>query len=235
MRLMVLLSASALVAALPALAQEPPKGPGTPPEEPGVVSKPNDNAGTTTYYAPMPGQSEKVAWPCAQRKVETISAATIWSGPNVAEGADWDQDNKLAALAQTLASRRTSLDDADKDIADFAKAAGPDKDKQLTKLFVGVLDILNSERSKILQGIERYAAGQQHLAERLREESDAISETQDQPNLTFKANTSGKAKDFEWDQRIFTERRQALSYVCETPSILERRAYDIAQRIQQQL
>lgn len=231
MRLMLLLTA-AIVVAGPAFAQEPPRAPGA--ADTGTVSTPSDTAGTTTNYAAAPAAAEP-PWPCAQKKVGSISAGTIWSGPDLAQGADWDQDMKLAGLAQKLASRRTELSEADQAIGDFAKEAGADKDKQLTKLFVGVLDIINDNRNKILHGIARYAAGQQHLAERLREESDAISSSQDAPNLTFNANTSGKAKEFEWDQRIFSERRQALSYVCETPTLLERRASDIARRIQAQL
>lgn len=230
MRLILLLTAA--VVATPAFAQEPPRAPGA--SDAGVVSTPSATSGTTTTYAPATSAAE-APWPCAQRKVGSISAGTIWSGPDLAQGADWDQDMKLAALAQKLASRRTELPEAEQAIAAFAKAAGADKDKQLTKLFVGVLDIINDNRDKILHGISRYATGQQHLAERLRDESDAISTGQDAPNLTFSANTSGKAKEFEWDQRIFNERRQALSYVCETPTLLERRAYDIARRIQAQL
>lgn len=232
MRLMLLLTA-AVITAGPVFAQEPPRAPGA--SDAGVVSTPSENSGTTTTYATTAPNAVEPPWPCAQRKVGSISAGTIWSGPDLAQGADWDQDSKLASLAQKLASRRTELSEAEQAIADFAKEAGADKDKQLTKLFVGVLDIINDNRNKILHGIARYAAGQQHLAERLRDESDAISSAQDAPNLTFSANTTGKAKEFEWDQRIFNERRQALSYVCETPTLLERRAFDIARRIQAQL
>jgi hypothetical protein len=232
MRLKFLLTVAVLATA-PAFAQEPPRAPGA--SDAGKASTPSDTSGTTTTYATTTPAAAEPPWPCAQRKVGSISAGTIWSGPDLAQGADWDQDMKLAALAQKLASRRTELTDAEQAIADFAKDAGADKDKQLTKLFVGVLEIINDNRNKILHGITRYAAGQQHLAERLRDESDAISSGQDAPNLTFNANTSGKAKEFEWDQRIFSERRQALSYVCETPTLLERRASDIARRIQAQL
>lgn len=233
MRLMLGLTA-AVFAAGAAFAEEPPRAPGAAIDA-GTVSTPGATSGTTTSYTATTPSAAEAPWPCAQKKVGSISAGTIWSGPDLAQGADWDQDNKLAGLAQKLASRRTELTEAEEAIAAFAKEAGPDKGKQLTRLFVGVLEIINDNRNKVLHGIGRYAAGQQHLAERLRDESDTISSAQDAPSLTFNANTSGKAKEFEWDQRIFNERRQALSYVCETPTLLERRAYDIAQRIQAQL
>ena len=199
-----------------------------------VLPKSNDNSGTTTSYATS-APAKPVQWPCAQRKVSTISAGTIWSGPDVAQGKDWDQDNDVAGLAQKLASRRLPLDEADPLITGFAKQAGADKDKKLTELFVGVLDIINDSRGDILQGITRYAQGQERLAERMRTESDKISEAQsDVQGPTGVAATEAN-RDFAWDQRIFKERKQALSYVCETPSLLERRAYEIGKRIQAQL
>ena len=228
-----LVAAPTLTAAL-ALAQEPPRAPGAAPPA-GQVSAPSAASGTTTFFAPLEKKAAEVPWPCAQRKVGSISAGTIWSGPDLAQGATWDEDNAVASLAQKLASRRTDLGEADQSIANFAKAAAGDKDRQLTRLFVGVLDILNENRGKILQGISRYAAGQERLAERLRDESDKISLARDEPSIAFTADTTGKEKEFEWDQRIFNDRRQALSYVCETPSLLERRAFDIGRRIQAQL
>ncbi len=233
MRMAILVLAAAF-AGSPACAQEPLRSPGAA-SEAGVTSAPGASSGTTTTFAPAAAGSAAPAWPCAQRKVGAIGPGTIWSGPDLALGADWDHDLKLASLAQKLASRRTDIAEAESDIVAFAQDAGTDKDKQLTKLFVGVLDIINTDREKVLQGISRYAAGQERLAERLRQESDAISSIQNEPALTFSANTTGKAKEFEWDQRIFNDRRQALAYVCETPSLLERRAFEIARRIQAQL
>ena len=220
----------------PALSDaEPARAPGSKADGGTTTTGGSENSGSTTFYAPAQ-DARPVKWPCAQPRVATISAGTIWSGPDVAEGQGWDEDNDLAALAQKLASRRTSLDEANDLIADFAKKAGADKDKQLTKLFVGVLDLTNESRGQILDGIMRYARGQERLAERMRDESDKISETQDNATATDIGVASDQQnRDFAWDQRIFKERRQALAYVCETPSLLERRAYEIAKRIQAQL
>lgn len=237
---LIITAGFAVLAILPAGAQEPARAPLS--EPPAAVAGQDQNAapakdgtaGKTTNYG-VAAPAAEAPWPCAQRKVGTISGGTLWSGPDLAQGAGWDDDGKLAQLAQKLASRRTDLDEASEDIANFAKAAGAEKDKQLTKLFVGVLDIINENRDKILHGIARYAAGQEKLAERLREESDKISAAQNEPSLNFTGGQTGAKSDYEWDQRIFNERRQALSYVCETPSLLERRAFEIAKRIQAQL
>jgi hypothetical protein len=199
-----------------------------------VLPRSGADSGTTTSYAET-APSKPVAWPCAQRKVSTISAGTIWSGPDVAQGKDWEDDAAVASLAQQLASRRLPLDQADGLIGAFAKEAGTAKDKKLTELFVGVLDIINGNRDQILAGIERYAQGQERLAERMRAEADKISEAQTDVQGPTGVAATETNRDFGWDQRIFRERRQALSFVCETPTILEHRAYDIARRIQAQL
>ena len=215
--------------------QEPARAPGSKGAAGTTSQGASENSGSTTYYAPAK-EADPIKWPCAQPRVATISAGTIWSGPNVAEGQGWDDDNELAGLAQKLASRRTSLDEANDLIVDFANKAGKDKDTRLTKLFVGVLEVTNDNRGEILQGIMRYARGQERLAERMRDESDKISEKQENATASdIGVATDQQNKDFAWDQRIFKERRQALSYVCETPSLLERRVYEIAKRIQAQL
>ena len=212
---------------------EPGRAPGSTVDQGTVLPGAGNNSGTTTTYAPSSDADKDVRWPCAQPRVSRISAGTIWTGPSVDTGKDWEDDNAVAELAQKLASRRTTLDEASELVADFAKQAGTDKDKQLTRLFVGTLDIINENRTQILDGIMRYARGQERLAERMRAESDKISEGQEDATAQgLGVATAQTNTDFAWDQRIFKERKQALSYVCETPSLLERRAFEIAKRIQ---
>ena len=220
--------------ALPQGGNEPARAPGSKAGGGTALPLATPNSGTTETFTPDPADAA-VQWPCAQRKVPTISAGTLWSGPNLEEGKDWDQDNTVAALAQKLASRRLPLDQAEPLIADFAKDSGKDKDKKLTELFVGTLDVINSNRAEILEGIMRYARGQERLAERMRKEADAISEKMSDVQGPTGIAATEQNPDFAWDQRIFKERRQALTYVCETPSLLERRADEVAKRIQAQL
>lgn len=214
--------------------EEPQRAPGSAADQGVNMPLSSGDSGTTTTYEPA-AKEEPVQWPCAQPKVPSISAGTLWSGPNLAEGKGWEDDRGVAELAQKLASRRLPVDEAQPLIASFAKAAGPDKDKKLTELFVGMLDIINGNRDEILQGIVRYARGQERLAERMRTESDKISEADSDVHGPTGIAATEAHRDFAWDQRIFKERKQALSFVCETPSILERRAYDISKRIQEQL
>lgn len=174
-------------------------------------------------------------WPCVQRRVPTISAGAVWAGPDLAAAGEWGKDFEAAALAQKLASRRTDLNEVGGLVDAFAKTAGADRDVRLTRVFAGVLELVNAERDRILQGIERYAKGQIQLAERLRQDADQISAATDRPGAEAPPEIKDAQGRFVWDKRIFQERREALTYVCETPVLLEQRVYEIAQNIQQRL
>jgi hypothetical protein len=174
-------------------------------------------------------------WPCVQRKVPNIAVGAVWSGPPPESAGPWDKDFPAAALAQKLASRRTSLDEVDALLDVFAKEAGVEKQARLTRVFAGVHELINAERDKLVGGIERYARGQRRFAERIRDEADKISAVKDAPEAQVPAELKEIETRFVWDKRIFEERSQALSYVCEGPVLLEQRLFQIARRIQDRL
>ncbi|HEY7386323.1 MAG TPA: hypothetical protein VH743_21900 [Beijerinckiaceae bacterium] len=174
-------------------------------------------------------------WPCVQRKVATITAGAIWAGPDPAGATDWSRDAEAAALAQRLAARRTDLDEADRLIGAFVAAAGRDREQRLTRVFAGVLELINLERSRVIEAIERYARGQRRLADRVRDESDRLSAVKDSPAAPGPADDRALETQFFWDKRIFEERSQALPYVCEAPVILEQRLFELARKLQERL
>jgi len=174
-------------------------------------------------------------WPCIQRKVPTIGAGTVWSGPELPQGSDWAKDFEAAALAQKLASRRTPVEEADGLIDAFAAASGADKDKRLTDVFAGVLELINTERSRVVAGIGRYAAGQKKLADRIRGEAEQLGEATDSPMTEVPAAMKDVQTAVKWDMRIFDERRRSLTYVCEVPVLLEKRLFEIGRKIQERL
>ena len=87
-------------------------------------------------------------------------------------------------------------------------------------------------------GIARYAQGQRRMAERIRDEADKISQVKDAPSASDATELPKDQSDLEtkfaWDRRIFQERSQSLTYVCEVPQLLEQRLGDIARMIQAQ-
>jgi hypothetical protein len=169
----------------------------------------------------------EVTWPCVQRRVGELSAAQMWAGPPIdAARISWRDDPAVASLARSLAARRTSLDEASASIQKFAEGAGRDKDAKLTLLFAGTFDLINSERQRVIAGIEHYAQKQQALAKE-------IDETNRSLQSGDKADPRRRELEekLRWDTRIYDDRNQALTYVCESPVILEQRAFVMAREI----
>lgn len=172
-------------------------------------------------------------WPCVQRKIPEISVGQVWTGPAV-EGVDesWRQDAALAGLAREIASRRTALEDAAAKIGEFAAAAGADRDRRLTALFVAVLSIVNAERSSIMAGIGRYARRQQALADKIEAQSAELGTLPDTGGTDDQIDRREELQEIQaWDVRVFQERSRSLTYVCELPVALEKRAFALGKAI----
>lgn len=170
-------------------------------------------------------------WPCVQRLVAELSAAQMWAGPTPDTAASrWRDDPAAASLARTLAARRTSLDEAAAAIERFAQAAGSEKNTKLTALFAGTLELINAERRRLIAGIERYARKQQALASEINEKSRIL-----RLDNTPDPQRAEEEQKLQWASRIFDDRNQALGYVCESPIILEQRAFALAQEIARHL
>lgn len=192
---------------------------------------------------PAAAASPTGLWPCIQPKVAELAVGQMWAGPPIAD-AKWRADEAVAALVPVLVARRTPIDDATAKIEQFAKDAGPNKKDRLTLLFAGVFEETNALRSRILSGIERYAQHQIDLSNRIREESrkvaqakkaaapDAADPAKSDAAKTDAANTKELEQQLEWDMRIYDSRSQAVTAVCESPVILEQRAFAIARAIQ---
>lgn len=171
-------------------------------------------------------------WPCPQRKTPRISAVQVWSGPSLDEvGTSWRDDPEVAELASRLAARRTTLEEAKPLIAEFAQRAGAEKDKKLTAVAAGVLQLLNSERASIMSGIERYAKRQRSLAEKIEKETAELNTLPENGTEAEQSERADLLEILAWDSRIFQERQQALTYVCELPVQIERRAFELGREL----
>ena len=183
-------------------------------------------AASTAFAAPAG------LWPCIQPKVASLAAAQMWAGPPL-DNLNWRDDKQVSELIPVLAARRTSIEDAEKMIGQFAEQAGPDKKARLTLLFAGVYDQINTRRSRILSGIERYSEHQIDLSQRIKEESLKVAQAKKAAGTDDdKAKAADMEKQLLWDTRIYDARSQAVTAVCESPVILEQRAFAIARAIQ---
>ncbi len=187
----------------------------------------------TTVHAADPTDEN---WPCQQRKVPTISAGQVWSGPPLDDiGTAWQDEPEIATIARAIAARRTSTEVAAEQIEAFAATNGPDKNDRLTLLVAGMLSLMNRERASIISGIERYTVRQRALAEKIERET---AELELLPTDGTEAQQSERAdlqEILDWDTRIFQEREHSLTYVCDLPVQIERRAFALGREIQRHL
>ena len=173
-------------------------------------------------------------WPCHQILVGQLSVAAVWSGPSI-EGLAWRNDQAVADIVSTLAARRTPLEAAERAIEEFAQSQGASKTKKLVAVFAGLFETLNDERTQVIAGLLRFGAKQKELAGKIRAENALSREA---PGKEPRASGQGEetvARDLEWDLRVFDERHQSLTYVCETPALIEQRLFALAKVIQRRL
>jgi hypothetical protein len=174
-------------------------------------------------------------WPCPQAKVPQMSTAAMWDGPSIADvGNSWEDDPKIKELVARLAARRTPLDAAEKAITDFMVANAGEKQDKAKKLFAGVFDTLGQQRSEVMSGIERLEHKEKDLADKIRSDVAALRELEDKPEQD-ETKISALATQVEWSTRIFEDRRKSIRYVCEVPTIIERRVFALGRAIRQNL
>ncbi len=167
-------------------------------------------------------------WPCVQRRQPELSLAQVWSGPSPdAATQELARSAEVSGLAQRLAQRRTTMDEAETLIADFA--AHHDAPAQVA-LFLAIFEQIQDARNKVMAGIARYAHHQTEMDAQindLRHRLETLNAAQPQD---FDAIDKAEA-DLDWSTRIFQDRQQSLTYVCETPVVLEQRAFALAKAV----
>lgn len=177
-------------------------------------------------------------WPCHQILVSRLSLAAVWSGPST-EGLAWRNDQAVADIVARLAARRTPLEEAERVIESFAQSQGASKTKKLVSVFAGLFETLSDERTQVIEGLLRFGAKQKELAAKIRAENALLQNGPGKgpPRASRDTETAARdlARDLEWDLRVFDERRQSLTYVCETPALIEQRLFALARVIQRSL
>jgi len=194
----------------------------------------------TAQFKCVPGLAQPVAghpnpdWPCRQILVGRLSVAAIWPDPSI-EGIDWRNDQQVADMVAKLEARRTPLEDATRILEDFARSLGADKTKKLIAVFAGLFETLDNERTQVIGGLLRFGAKQKELADKIRAENALAREGPGKKPDTSEQDAKTVAQDLEWDLRVFDERHQSLTYVCETPTLIEQRLFALAKVIQRNL
>ena len=173
-------------------------------------------------------------WPCIQRKVASLSPASMWPGlGDDTLSADWRSDPDVAALVARIAPRRVSVEDAQQAIRSFAAELGEGKEETLKLLFLGLFQTLDGERSEVMGGIERFARSQAQQVQRILAERSALEEmrqgAETGPEITERSGALTMAI------RVFEDRRASLTHVCDVPRIIEQRLFALVRTIQAEL
>lgn len=163
-------------------------------------------------------------WPCIQRKVENLSASLMWPAP-VARMPLTPVANDLVAI---LSLRRVTLEEADAHVQAFVGKTAPVDGQLLGNIFHGVFENLANDRQRLIAGIARYSRSQLALSSRINGSRVEMTKLTGEAKPDFD-RIDKLEEQIDWDERIYRDRSQALTYVCETPVLLEKRAYAIAQ------
>jgi hypothetical protein len=189
------------------------------------------------FFGPaLSAQGDDPEWPCIQRKVPELSLAQIWTGPELPPSAsEWADDADVSDLVAEVTARRVPLAEAEQMIRDFAaRLAADERQVRITKLVRGLFDHMNRERSQVISGIGRYAHKQRDLADALRKEASAVDALRAKPDAD--PNEVAVRNDrLVFQTRIFQERVQSLTFVCEVPTLIEQRLYALAKTVSQTL
>lgn len=176
-------------------------------------------------------------WPCVQVRNPEIAPVAVWGGPDLPEAAkEWWKDPDVANAVQTIAPRRTGMEEVQRNV-DALAGSGGDTKLKMSALFLGTLERINTERNRIMAGLGRYARKQRAFADRIEKLGDqieALKAGRPVEGLTI-ADLPKLQDEMQWDIRIFDERNQSLQYVCESPTLLEQRAFEIARMIAEKL
>ena len=160
-----------------------------------------------------------------------LSIGQMWQGPIPED--DAADAPEVRALAQRLAQRRVPLEEIGAEAAAVTQALAPEeRGEWLGALFAAILDHINAERGAVIAGIGRYAHRQAEFSDRIEERQLELARLQAIPDDAKDLDRIEELDDtLAWDTRIFKERAQSLGYVCETPVLLEQRAFAIARTL----
>jgi hypothetical protein len=174
-------------------------------------------------------------WPCAQAKVPEISVAAVWAGSPLGDAVNkWKDDPNVSALVPRLAARRTPLEAAEKEIAEFLASSSAGKVQRGKLLFAGLFDTLNAQRSSVLAGLERVTRKQREAADKIRSDTLTLQALQAAPTKD-QAKIDELGNQLVWETRIFEDRRHVIKYVCEVPTAVDQRLFALARAIQQEI
>ena len=155
-------------------------------------------------------------WPCVQRLVPTLTAATLWPGP--APQQDWRADPAIAALAAKIADRRTRTEDGVAQLQQFV--ATQPGDEARAELFAGLVDRSNVERSAAIDRLRRVSRNLRALAGAV---TDATHQMDALPQDAADDQRNEVVSRRALLLRQYDELSRTIRYACDIPVDVEHR------------
>lgn len=192
----------------------------------GVARAALAGAVTLGIGGPASANQDDPDWPCVQRRVDHLSIGVMWPHPIPEDAAPLPAD--LQDVAAGLALRRVTDAEAREMLAKVA-TGHPDLGVEgHGQLFRAAFDRIDQQRSDIVAGIVRYARNQGRLAAEIEDLRAEMARLEAAEPANYDRMDSVET-EIDWRVRVFGDRGRALTYVCESPVLLEQRAYVIAQ------
>lgn len=171
-------------------------------------------------------------WPCVQRKIENLSLGLMWSYP-VEDGHKIDNEalrNRADDLSDAFALRRIELEELRGQALELAESANGDPEI-LGYVFARSFGTLNKRRSRIISGIGDFSLRQIALADQIEDARVEMTALMGAENPDFD-RVDKLEEQLDWDQLIHSDRQRSIQYLCESPVLIERRLFGIAQMLQ---
>ncbi len=170
-------------------------------------------------------------WPCVQRLVPTLTAGTLWSGPQAV--GDWRADPRVAAVVSDAAPRTQPIPQAVARLDAYAATVpASGRPAALTLLFTGLVDETNRQRADVIERLRSIGRRQRTLTEIIGRVNDELR--------ALPPDAPAAARDEITQRRGFLTREyeeigRTIRYACEVPSALEARLGSFAQALQRDL
>ncbi|PKQ14090.1 MAG: hypothetical protein CVT70_01135 [Alphaproteobacteria bacterium HGW-Alphaproteobacteria-1] len=188
-------------------------------------------AGTVASGPVLAADFSDPTWPCIQRKVGALSVGLMWPHP-IPAGATGDAAlaHEIDELAARLALRRLDPDALRPEIAAFA-ARHDGSPEILGRVFAQAFDTLSTRRAQVIKGIETFSLRQIALAERVKTARAEMTGLMAADSPDFD-RIDALEEQIDWDQTIYSDRQTTITYLCETPVLIEQRLFALAQILQ---
>lgn len=172
-------------------------------------------------------------WPCIQRKVENLSLGLMWPFPieDVLKISSDPLQKRAQDLADAFALRRVELDELRSQAQELADSANGDP-AILGHVFARSFGTLNKRRSRIISGIGDFSLSQISLSDQIEAARVEMTALMSAENPDFD-RVDKLEEQLDWDQLIHSDRQRSIQYLCESPVLIERRLFGIAQMLQQ--